>query len=100
MEIIIGFSGICLGFVICLAWIVYTKNDLSFLDDKTVIYPVDKPSPNRVFIERHADRRLPDQTWREQVARAYKVMPVNKPVIISTPKNIIDEIDDFFKDRT
>lgn len=83
MELIIGFAGICLGFVICLAWIVYTKNDLSFLDDKTDLYPDHTPSPNRVFIQRHGDRRLPDQTWREQVARAYKVMPVNKPVMFA-----------------
>lgn len=86
MEIITGFAGICLGFVICLAWVVYTKTDLAFLDDKIDPYP-DKPSPNRVFIERYTypngDRRLPNQVWAEQVsrsiaARCHKNMPRNK----------------------
>lgn len=83
MEIIIGFVGLCLGFVICLAWIIYTHQDLSFLDDVSPLYPLHKPSPNRVFLERHGDRRAPDQSWGEQVSRAYKVMPTNKSVLIN-----------------
>lgn len=85
MEIITVLAGFCLGFVVCLAWVIYTKNDLALFDDKSLMYPIDKPSPNRIFIERHiypgCDRRLPHQTWREQVSRASGIAPVDKPVL-------------------
>lgn len=85
MEIITGLAGFCLGFVVCLLWVIYSESGPSLFDDKSLIYSINKPSPNRIFIERHlypeGDRRILNQSWREQVSRASGVAPVDKPVL-------------------
>lgn len=101
MEIITALAGFCLGFVVCLAWVIYTKNDLALFDDKSLMYPIDKPSPNRIFIERHiypyGDRRILNQSWPEQVSRASGAAPVDERVLIPWRTSHYPPLD---KDRT
>ena len=86
MEIIIPIGSFFLGIIITIVWIMFdipsyrASRSHKKPCDPSMLYPECKRTPNRVFLERHSDRRAWNQSWSEQVSRAYGVMPVDKPI--------------------
>lgn len=76
-QIIFGIVGFSLGYLACF----YLSNKKT-LDNAAHFYPPSKASPNKVFIERHQDRRKPNQDWSEQVSRAYGYEATSRPVLV------------------
>lgn len=87
MDMIFMLSAVVISFVCGLATGLGFSSSLIIDHDPKNRYLDKEQSPNRRFIERYGDRRLPNQAWGEQVSRAYGVMPTNKPVVIKNPKS-------------
>ena len=87
--VVLGLVLFIIGFLSCFYWLLFTPYSIDRLGPEGMDIP--EQTPNKIFIERHKDRRLPDQVWGEQITRAFRVAPTTSPVSVKNTKPCIEK---------